>query len=102
MGEDDRNYSQEIQDRIRELAHSMWEWAGRQQDMALHYWLTAEKEVLATIRAATDKLLPGEKLEKAENRWLRLLSLHLPSCPEVRRGRCETPRQDRSGRAIEG
>ena len=66
MGEDDKNYSQEIQDRIRELAHSMWEWAGRQQDMALHYWVAAEKEVLATIRAATDKLMPGEKPEKAE------------------------------------
>jgi hypothetical protein len=25
MGEDDKTYSQEIQDRIRELAHSMWE-----------------------------------------------------------------------------
>jgi hypothetical protein len=66
MGEDDKNYSQEIQDRIRELAHSMWEWAGRQQDMALHYWVAAEKEVLATMRAAADKLMPGEKLEKAE------------------------------------
>ena len=66
MGEDDKNYSQEIQDRIRELAHSMWEWAGRQQDMALHYWVAAEKEVLATLRAAADKLMPGEKPEKAE------------------------------------
>ncbi len=43
MGEDNKNYSQEIQDRIRELAHSMWEWAGRQQDMALHYWVTRRK-----------------------------------------------------------
>jgi hypothetical protein len=66
MGEDDKTYSQEIQDRIRELAHSMWEWAGRQQDMALHYWVAAEKEVLATLRAAADKLMPGEKPEKAE------------------------------------
>ena len=66
MGEDDKNYSQEIQDRIRELAHSMWEWAGRQQDMALHYWVAAEKEVLATMRAAADKLMPGEKPEKVE------------------------------------
>ena len=66
MGEDDKNYSQEIQDRIRELAHSMWEWAGRQQDMALHYWVAAEKELLATVRAAADKLMPGEKPEKAE------------------------------------
>ena len=66
MGEDEKNYSQEIQDRIRELAHSMWEWAGRQQDMALHYWVAAEKEVLATLRAAADKLMPGENPEKAE------------------------------------
>ena len=43
MGEDNKNYSHEIQDRIRELAHSMWEWAGRQQDMALHYCVTPEK-----------------------------------------------------------
>ena len=49
MGEDNKNYSQEIQDRIRELAHSMWEWAGRQQDMALHYCVTPEKRVLATM-----------------------------------------------------
>ena len=65
MGEDDKNYSQEIQDRIRELAHSMWEWAGRQQDMALHYWVAAEKEVLATMRAAAERLTLGEKPEKA-------------------------------------
>ena len=67
MGEDDKNYSQDIQDRIRELAHAMWEWAGRQQDMALHYWVAAEKEVLATMRAAAEKLMPGEKPEKAED-----------------------------------
>ena len=66
MGDNDKNYSQEIQDRIRELAHSMWEWAGRQQDVALHYWVAAEKEVLATMRAAADKLMPGEKPEKVE------------------------------------
>ena len=66
MGDNDKNYSQEIQDRIRELAHSMWEWAGRQQDVALHYWVAAEKEVLATLRTAADKLMPGEKPEKVE------------------------------------
>ena len=66
MGDNDKNYSQEIQDRIRELAHSMWEWAGRQRDVALHYWVAAEKEVLATMRAAADKLMPGEKPEKVE------------------------------------
>ena len=52
MGEDDKTYSQEIQDRIRELAHSMWESAGRLQGLATEYWVAAEKEVLATMRAA--------------------------------------------------
>ena len=65
MGEDDKTYSQEIQDRIRELAHSMWEWAGRQQDAALEYWVAAEKEVLASLRATAERLTPGEKPEKA-------------------------------------
>lgn len=65
MSEDDKTYSQEIQDRIRELAHSMWEWAGRQQDAALEYWVAAEKEVLASLRATAEKLTPGEKPEKA-------------------------------------
>ena len=65
MGEDDKTYSQEIQDRIRELAHSMWEWAGRQQDAALEYWVAAEKEVLASLRATAEKLTRGGKPEKA-------------------------------------
>ena len=66
MGEDDKNYSQEIQDRIGELAHLMWEWAGRQQDKALDYWVAAEKEVLESLRATAERLTPGEKPEKAE------------------------------------
>jgi hypothetical protein len=66
MGEDDKNYSQEIQDRIGELAHLMWEWAGRQQDKALDYWVAAEKEVLGSLRATAERLTPGEKPEKAE------------------------------------
>ncbi|MFZ1413336.1 MAG: DUF2934 domain-containing protein [Defluviicoccus sp.] len=66
MGEDDKTYSQEIQDRIRELAHAMWESAGRLQGLATEYWLAAEKEVLATMRAAAERLTPGEKPEKAE------------------------------------
>src|SRR5512147_414490 len=86
MGEDDKTYSQEIQDRIRELAHSMWEWAGRQQDMALHYWLAAEKEVLATLRAAADKLMPEEKRETAEEPMAaetKPAALEPPECAEV-------------------
>jgi hypothetical protein len=66
MGKDDKNYSQEIQDRIRELAHLMWEWAGRQQDKALDYWVAAEKEVLESLRATAERLTPGETPEKAE------------------------------------
>ena len=66
MGEDDKNYSQEVQDRIRELAHSMWEWAGRQQDKAMDYWVAAEKEVFESLRATAERLTPGEKAEKAE------------------------------------
>jgi hypothetical protein len=66
MGEDDKTYSQEIQDRVRELAHSMWEWAGRQQDKAMDYWVAAEKEVLESLRATAERLTPGEKPEKAE------------------------------------
>ena len=65
MSEDDKSYSQEIQDRIRELAHAMWESAGRLQGLATEYWLAAEKEVLATMRAAADRLTPGGKPEKA-------------------------------------
>ncbi|MFZ1415542.1 MAG: DUF2934 domain-containing protein [Defluviicoccus sp.] len=65
MGEDDKTYSQEIQDRIRDLAHSMWESAGRLQGLATEYWLAAEKEVLATMRAAAERLTPGGKPEKA-------------------------------------
>lgn len=66
MGEDEKTYSQEIQDRIRELAHAMWESAGRLHGLATEYWLAAEKEVLATMRAAAERLTPGEKPEKAE------------------------------------
>ena len=83
MGEDDKNYSQDIQDRIRELAHSMWEWAGRQQEMALHYWLTAEKKVLATLRAAADKLMPGEKPEKAEESMAEAAKPAASESPEL-------------------
>ncbi|MFZ1413732.1 MAG: DUF2934 domain-containing protein [Defluviicoccus sp.] len=66
MGEDDKTHSQEIQDRIRDLAHSMWESAGRLQGLATEYWLPAEEEVLATMRAAAERLTLGEKPERAE------------------------------------
>jgi hypothetical protein len=91
MGEDDKNYSQDTQDRIRELAHSMWEWAGRQQDMALHYWVAAEKEVLATLRAAADKLMPEEKPETAEESMAEAAEPAASEPPELAEVAVKTP-----------
>jgi len=52
-----KELTQEIQDRIRDLAYLMWEAAGRQQGMAMEYWLEAEREVLRTMQAAADTLM---------------------------------------------
>ena len=53
--------TQDIQVRIRELAYLMWEAAGRQQGMAMEYWLRAESEVLFTLQAAASRLMPGSR-----------------------------------------
>lgn len=37
-------------ERIRELAHMMWESAGRQHGAALDFWLAAERHVLTVLR----------------------------------------------------
>lgn len=50
--------TQDIQDRIREIAYLMWESAGRQHGMAMEYWLSAEQEVLSTLQAAAHRMLP--------------------------------------------
>jgi hypothetical protein len=52
--------TQEIQDRIQEIAYLMWESAGRQQGMAMEYWLAAEQEVLSTMQAAAARMMPRE------------------------------------------
>jgi translation initiation factor IF-2 len=52
------NPLQDMQDQIRELAYMMWEAAGRQQGMALEYWVAAERALLATLQAAADRMLP--------------------------------------------
>lgn len=58
----------DIQMRIRDLAYIMWESAGRQQGMALEYWLAAEKEVLDTFQAAAGKVVPAASTStSAEN-----------------------------------
>jgi hypothetical protein len=53
--------TQDLQNRIRELAYRMWETAGRQQGMAMEYWLKAESSVLATFAAAASSMMPGNK-----------------------------------------
>jgi hypothetical protein len=51
--------TQDIQDRIREIAYLMWESAGRQHGMAMQYWLAAEQEVVSTLQAAAGRMMPG-------------------------------------------
>ncbi len=56
----------ELQKRIRDLAYMMWELAGRQNGAAVEYWLAAEREVAATLQAATERMMPASKpAEKA-------------------------------------
>jgi hypothetical protein len=51
--------------KVRELAECMWESAGRQYGMAQDYWLSAERHVLAMMRAATTLPMPGSLSSKA-------------------------------------
>ncbi len=47
----------DIEERIREVAYMMWESAGRQYGMAVDYWLQAEQEVMRTVTAATQSAM---------------------------------------------
>jgi hypothetical protein len=69
MSVDVKNFAQDVQDRIRDLACLMWESAGKQQNMALQYWLRAEQEILSSMQAATEILLPakGQREEATHN-----------------------------------
>jgi hypothetical protein len=58
MSNDVTKMTQDIQERIRELAYLMWESAGRLQGLAMQYWLDAEKEVIATVQAAETTIAP--------------------------------------------
>jgi predicted flap endonuclease-1-like 5' DNA nuclease len=53
--------AQDMQDQVRELAYSMWEAAGRQQGMAMEYWIAAERQIRATFQAAADAMTPSAK-----------------------------------------
>jgi hypothetical protein len=55
--------TQDIQDRIREIAYLMWESAGRQHGMAMEYWLSAEQEVLSTLQAAAHRMMPEAEVK---------------------------------------
>jgi len=61
MSKEIQNMTQDIQDRISELAYLMWESAGRQQGMAMNYWLAAEKDILNTVRTAAETVIPAEQ-----------------------------------------
>jgi hypothetical protein len=57
--------TQDVQDRIREVAYLMWEAAGQQQELAMQYWLAAEKDVMAAMTAAATKLTPKQEAADA-------------------------------------
>jgi len=53
MSDDIKNVTENLQNSIREVAYLMWEAAGRQQGLAMDYWLAAERIVMETLNAAT-------------------------------------------------
>lgn len=57
MSSDTKHGPGDVQQRIHHLAYLMWESAGRQQNMALQYWLNAEREVISSIQAAADVMM---------------------------------------------
>lgn len=58
--------------KVRELAECMWDSAGRQYGMAQDYWLSAERHVLAMMRAAT--ALPAPASLSSHPRIVELLN----------------------------
>lgn len=64
MGKSFQEIAENIQERIRQVAYMMWESAGRQHGMAMEYWLAAETDVLRTMQAAAERLMPSEAKEK--------------------------------------
>jgi thymidylate synthase ThyX len=66
MSEDPMKMAHDMQQRIEKLAYQMWEAAGRQVDKTMDYWLEAEREIRATMTAATKRMMPsaGKKPEE--------------------------------------
>jgi hypothetical protein len=48
-------------EKIRDLAHCMWESAGRQYGLALDFWLSAERHVLTMMRASSGAASPSNE-----------------------------------------
>lgn len=63
-------------ERIRELAHVMWESAGRQHGTALDFWLAAERHVLTVVRTGMGGL-PSEN--GMQNEWAQELLFGSPA-----------------------
>jgi hypothetical protein len=84
-----KNLTKDVQERVRNLAYLMWESAGRQQNMALQYWLNAEREIFSSMQAATDAMIPG--------RTQRRKAAEEPSRPSPV-NTLEAPEQDKAAR----
>lgn len=80
MGDDNKHQSQELHDRIRELAYLLWEAAGRRHGLSLDYWLAAETEVMVAMRNRSDNKNPSDTRPSEDRR-----SGAKPSTPEERR-----------------
>jgi hypothetical protein len=71
--------SEDVQHRIREVAYMMWDSAGRHQGMALEYWLAAEREVLATMQRAAERLMPLEVAKRVAGKGAKKAAEEAPT-----------------------
>jgi hypothetical protein len=79
-----------IQAHIREMAYTMWESAGRQQGMAMNYWLEAEREVLNTMQAAAERLMAVEASRHEQEQPDETDAERLAESGEAKTGAAET------------
>jgi hypothetical protein len=56
-----------VQARTFELACLMWEAAGRQQGMALEYWITVQNEVYSLLKATATRMTPDSGAANNDN-----------------------------------
>ncbi|MBK8175177.1 MAG: DUF2934 domain-containing protein [Rhodospirillales bacterium] len=89
--------TEDVQTRVRELAYLMWESAGRQQGMAMQYWLLAESEVLSAMKQAAITMMPGSRSEaiKAAPDGDKVVASSEPT-PSKTSPKVEAPRREES------